>query len=253
MRPSASNPVGIDLGLEKLATLSTGEYVEPPKFFSKTGKRLVTAQRVLSRKKKGSRNRAKARVRVAKLYRKVERQRDDFLHGVSHTLARRFDLVAFDDLNVKGMVQNGRLSKSVTDASWGKLVEYTSYYKASSAGGRVVLVDPGGTTQECANCGLEVGKPLSVRVHRCSNCGFTADRDLNSSLVIKKRAVPAGSGEVTPVEMRPQPLLDGQALSLKQEAHVLQPWKDVTTTRRSSVVDKVSLFCPRILLRNPLQ
>lgn len=131
---------------------------------------------------------------------------------------------------MKGMVQNGSLSKSIMNASWGKLVQYTPY-KASSAGGRVVLVDPRRTTQECANCGLEVRKPLWVRVHRCSNCGFTADRDLNPSLVIKKRAVPAGSGEVTPVEMRPLPLLEGQALSLKQEAHVLQPWEDVTTTR----------------------
>lgn len=82
-----------------MATLSTGEYVEPPKFFSKTQKRLARAQRTLSRRKKGSRSRAKARLRVAKLYRKVERQRDDFLHRVSCTLARRFDLVAFEDLN----------------------------------------------------------------------------------------------------------------------------------------------------------
>ena len=217
-----TNPVGIDLGLEKLAVLSTGEYVEPPKFFVKTQKRLAKAQRVLSRRRKGSRNRAKARLRVTKLFRKVERQRNDFLHKVSYTLAKRFDLIVFEDLNIKGLVQNGHFSRSIQDASWGKLVQYTSY-KASNASGKVVLVDPKGTSQMCARCGREVRKSLSVRVHGCSNCGFIVDRDLNASLNILRKAVPAGSGEVTPVEMRPLPLphKEGQVLSLKQEAHVL--------------------------------
>jgi putative transposase len=219
-RAQVVNPVGVDLGLEKLATLSTGECVEPPKYLRKAEKRLARAQRTLSRRRKGSGNRAKARLRVAKIHRKIERQRDDFVHKVSHTLAKRFDLIAFEDLNVEGMVRNNHFSKSMSDASWTKLVRYTSY-KALSAGGRVVLVDPRGTSQVCFRCGVVVSKPLSARVHKCSNCGFRVDRDLNASLNILRKAVPAGGGEFTPVEMSPLPLPyeEGQALSLKQEAH----------------------------------
>lgn len=196
--------IGVDLGLKNLVTLSSNESIESPRFFRRTENRIKWAQRILSRKVKGSGNREKARIRLAKLRRKVARQRDDFLHKTSTGLVKKADLLVFENLNVVDMVQNHSLAKSIGDASWGKLVQYASY-KAENAGKRVELVDPRRTTQECSGCGVAVRKSLSERVHRCPNCGLLLDRDLNAAINILNK-VGRGTPELTPVETVPTPI-----------------------------------------------
>jgi putative transposase len=196
--------IGVDLGLKDFVTLSSGETISPPKLLQFTENRIKRAQRVLSRRVKGSRNREKARIRLAKLHRKVGRQRDDFLHKTSLWLVRKADLLVFEDLKVANMMKNHALAKSIGDASWSKLVQYASY-KAESAGKRVELVDPRGTTQICSACGASVRKSLSERVHQCSTCGLLLGRDLNAAVNILNRSVARGTRELTPVEIAPTP------------------------------------------------
>jgi len=197
--------IGVDVGLEKLATLSTGETIEPPKFLIKTEEKIRILQRKLSKKKKGSENRGKTRKRLAKAHRRVVRQRDDFMHKSAKKMAERADVIVFENLNIRGMVQNGRLAKSIMDASWDKLIQYTTQ-KVEETAGQVVLVDPRGTSQICSKCGATVKKSLSGRTHGCPNCGLLMDRDLNASLNILGR-LQAGGLELlkTPMEFVPLP------------------------------------------------
>ncbi len=178
--------IGVDVGLEKLAMLSTGESIEPPKFLRASEEHIKIIQREVSRKKKGSNNRRKCVKRLAKAHRRVERQRDDFLHKVSKQLSEKADAIVFENLNIKEMQKNHHLAKSISDASWGKLIQYTTY-KAEDAGRSVVLVNPNGTSQICSRCGTTVSKSLSERVHACPTCGFSVDRDLNASFNILQR------------------------------------------------------------------
>ncbi|KKW14685.1 MAG: Transposase, IS605 OrfB family [Candidatus Jorgensenbacteria bacterium GW2011_GWB1_50_10] len=200
-----STALGVDLGLKNFVTLTSGESIDAPKLFRKTERKVRRAQRILSRRVKGSRNREKARIRLAKLYRKVDRHRDDFIHKLSLWLVRKADLLVFEDLKVANMIRNHTVAKSIGDASWSKLVQYSSY-KAESAGKRVELVDPRGTTQICSGCGTVVRKSLSERVHRCSTCGLLLGRDLNAAVNILNRSVLRGTQERTPVETTPTPV-----------------------------------------------
>ena len=178
--------VGIDVGIEKLAAISTGEIIKHPHFLKKSELDLKKLQRRLSKKKKGSNHGKDAKLKVAKAHRKIERQRDDFLHKVSNDLVRKADLIAFEDLRINNMVKNHHLANSIMDSSWGKLVQYTTF-KAENAGKFVELVNPSETSQSCSRCGVSVKKSLSVRIHRCPNCGLTIDRDVNAALNILKR------------------------------------------------------------------
>lgn len=205
--------LAVDVGLKNLVTLSSCEYVEPPHFFRKSEKKLRYFQKELSAKRLGSKNRAKARVKLAKVYRKIERQRTDFLHKLSKTLVDKADLLVFEDLEIPNMVKNHSLAKSIHDASWGKLIQFSSY-KAESAGKRVELIDPRGTTQRCSRCRSIVKKSLSERVHRCPNCGLLLARDLNTTFDMLKQ-IGRGTPEFMPVEMRPLLI---QSASLAKEA-----------------------------------
>ena len=216
--------LGVDLGLNRLVATSTGEFVEAPKFYRKAEGRLHTLQRALDRKKMGSRNYMRAKLRLAKAHRKIQRQRDDFLHKLSSAVVSRADVLVFEDLKNEAMVQNHNLAKSIRDASWGKLLRYTSY-KASSAGKMVRVVSPRGTSVNCSRCGTAVAKSLSERVHKCPTCNLVMDRDLNAAINIRNM-VGGGTADSTPVEMRPL-LLTKQASSVKQEARGY-PWEDVT-------------------------
>jgi putative transposase len=196
--PKTAN--GVDLGVIKLVQSTTGEFVEHPRFFLKSEEKLRRAQRQLDRKVDGSRNREKARVKVAKIHRKIRRQREDLLHKVSKELVSRADLMVFEDLPIAKMLGNEYLAKSIHDASWGKLLRYASY-KASSAGKRVVRVDPRGTTCDCA-CGERLRLPLSNRVFSCPKCGLTIDRDLHGAFGTLRK-IGWEAAEFTPVEMKP--------------------------------------------------
>ncbi len=198
------NTIGIDAGLLHLTTMSDGTVIEPPHFLMKSERRIRKAQRNHSRKVRGSRNRRKYRVRVARAYEKVKNQRDDFAHKLSNEIVRNNDLIVFEDLNIRSMVKNHHLAKSIADASWNTLVQYTTY-KAESAGKLVVLVDPGYTSRTCSNCGYKKESlQLSNRVFRCDSCGYEIDRDLKAAINIHNRGlekVGRGTPEVTPVEI----------------------------------------------------
>ena len=198
------NTIGIDAGLLHLATMSDGTVIHPPHFLMKSEKRITKAQRNLSRKKKGSSNRKKARIILSKQHKKVKNQRDDFAHKLSNRLVQNNDLIVFEDLNIRGMVKNHHLAKSIADASWNTLVQYTTY-KAESAGRKVVLVDPRYTSRTCSRCGYrKESLELSERIFHCESCGLDIDRDLNAAINIRNLGlikVGRGTPEVTPVEI----------------------------------------------------
>jgi len=185
--PLREGGVGIDLGVKHLAITSEGEFYEHPQFLRESERELRQKQRAVSRKKKGSHRRKKAIRELANLHSHITNQRKDYAHKVSRKLVNQYGLIAFENLNVQGMVKNHHLAKSIADASWHQLVQYTTY-KAEEAGRRVVLVDPKNTSQLCSNCGVIVPKPLSERVHRCGQCGYVQDRDVNAAQNILKRA-----------------------------------------------------------------
>jgi putative transposase len=215
--------IGVDVGIEKLATLSNGIYFENPKHIKKLEHKLKLVDRQLSRKNKGSMNRKKAILIRAKVYRKLERQRGDYFHKIAKYLVDNFDMIAFEDLNIKDMVQNNYLSKSIMDTAWNKLFQFTTY-KAEEQGKKVILVDSKNTSQECSGCGTVVWKSLSVRTHKCHQCLLVLDRDLNAAINIKNRALQELGQvlpEVTPVEIGVQQLENVSPLlsrSLRREA-----------------------------------
>jgi len=212
--------VGVDLGLECFSTLSDGTRIENPRYYRASERRLTLLQRSLSRKEKGSRNRRRARLRVARLHEKVENRRSDFLHKASRAVADSYGTVYVEDLKIRNMVRNRRLAKSIQDAGWGRFVGMLCY-KEEESGGRVVFVDPRGTSQVCSGCGVVVVKSLSVRVHECPFCGLTLDRDLNAARNILW--IGRGPPDLKPVERLTSvwPSGAGQVGSVKQEASLL--------------------------------
>jgi putative transposase len=212
--------VGVDLGLECFAALSDGTRIENPRYYRGSERRLVHLQRSLSRKEKGSRNHTRARQRVARLHEKVENRRSDFLHKASRAVADSYSTVYVEDLKIRNMVRNHRLAKSISDAGWGRFVGMLCY-KEEESGGRVIVVNPRGTSQMCSGCGEAVVKSLSVRVHECPHCGLALDRDLNAARNILE--IGRGPPESKPVERSTStwPLEAGQVGSVKQEASLL--------------------------------
>lgn len=182
-----NNAIGIDVGINKYAVLSNGSEYENPRFLRKKEKQLKKAQRTLSKKKKGSANYRKQVQRVQLLHEKVANQRKDFLHKLSYNLAKSYSVIAVENLNIRNMVKNRRLSKSISDAGWGMFRNMLAY-KCGKYGGILVKVEPKFTTQECSSCGSRVKKSLSVRTHICTQCGTVLDRDHNASLNILQKA-----------------------------------------------------------------
>ncbi len=178
IQKAKSGEIGVDVGVSNIVALSDGTVIENPHFGSV--ERIKSLQKQLSRKRKGSNNREKAKVRLAKAWRKVRRQRDDFAHKVSHELAEKNSLIVFEDLKIPNMVKNHGLASAIMDACWGKTRRLTAY-KAERRGGRVMLVNPSGTSQKCSGCGAMVPKDLSVRMHECPSCGLVLDRDVNAA------------------------------------------------------------------------
>ena len=176
--------VGIDIGLKSLVTLSTGEAIQYPRYYVKAEQKLAVAQRDLSRKKKGSSNRRKAKINVARIGQRVTNLRDEFLHKVSKKIVDSADLIVFENLNILGMLKNHHLAKHIQDHAWGKLIQFTQS-KAAKAGKAVELVDARYTSQKCSQCGIMVPKTLAERTHLCPNCGLQMDRDVNASVNIR--------------------------------------------------------------------
>lgn len=180
-----SNSVGIDLGLKEFAVLSNGEAISNPRFGRGAQEELAKRQRVMARRKRGSRSRARAKVLVAKAHLHIKNQRLDFCRKTAKSLVDRFDVVSHEELQIKNMVR-GTLARSINDAAWGQFIQCL-VSKAEEAGKLVIGVDPRGTTQECSRCGGKVSKGLSQRTHDCPHCGLTLDRDHNAALNIQRR------------------------------------------------------------------
>ncbi|MEW6207132.1 MAG: transposase [Acidobacteriota bacterium] len=181
--PVTREMTGIDCGLKEFAVLSNGEAIENPRFFRAEEKQLAKAQRKLSAETPGTPKRRKQRKVVARVHERITNKRKDFAHKESRKLANRFGIIVFENLNIRGMLKNTRLAKSIADAAWNGLVQFTTY-KAENAGRRVVQVNPRNTSQACSGCGSVVEKSLSVRIHSCSVCGLTLDRDHNAAINI---------------------------------------------------------------------
>ncbi|NYZ77894.1 IS200/IS605 family element transposase accessory protein TnpB [Candidatus Micrarchaeota archaeon] len=179
-RREAKRAVGVDVGLKNLVALSNGELVKNPRWLEECEARLAVLQQRLSHKQKGSRNRSKQRLRVARLHRRVRNQRRDFLHKLSRRLVDDFDLIKFENLNIRSMLKNRFLAKSIGGAGWFELMFFVRY-KAEEAGTVVEFVEPQGTSVKCSECGFLVPKTLSVRTHSCPNCGSVEDRDINAA------------------------------------------------------------------------
>ena len=176
--------VGVDVGLKSLITTSTGESIQYPRYYIQLEEKLAAAQRSLSRKKKGSANRQKAKAKVAKISKRIQNLRDEFLNQVSRKLVDSADLIVFENLNISGMLKNHHLAKHIQDHAWGKLIQFTQS-KAAKAGKVVELIDARYTSQKCSQCGIMVPKTLAERTHACPNCGLEMDRDFNASLNIR--------------------------------------------------------------------
>jgi len=176
--------IGVDVGLKSLITTSTGESIQYTRYYVQLEEKLAAAQRSLSRKKKGSDNRLKAKAKVAKISKRIQNLRDEFHHQVSRKLVDSADIIVFENLNISGMLKNHHLAKHIQDHAWGKLIQFTKS-KAAKAGKVVELVDARYTSQKCSQCGIMVPKTLAERTHACPNCGLEMDRDLNASLNIR--------------------------------------------------------------------
>jgi putative transposase len=176
---------GIDLGVEYFAYLSDGTVVENPRHLKNAEQKLSIEQRKLSRKKRGGKNRRKARLKVAIAYEKLTNRRRDFLHKISRKLVNKYSFIAMENLNIAALA-GGFLAKFVRDCSWAEFAGMLRY-KAEEAGCEVVLVDPAHTTQLCSNCGHVQKKSLAERWHSCL-CGASMHRDLNAAINILQRA-----------------------------------------------------------------
>ncbi len=186
-RQQIKSPIGIDVGITHLATLSDGTHIKNTKPTKKYEIEIRVAQRSLARKKKKSKGRRKALLIVSRLHQNIRNMRNTYLHQTSRSLIDKYDLIAVEKLQIKNMAQ-GHLAKSIHDAAWAKLIQQLSY-KAEWAGTHLVVVNAKNTSQICSECGVSVKKDLSIRVHECTHCGLILDRDVNSALNILCRAV----------------------------------------------------------------
>lgn len=210
---SPMHPVGVDLGVAAALTLSTGERIESPRFWTDMEFRMRSEQRRLSRKQKGSHRYERQRGRVARCHARVRRQREWSAHQVSHDLAERFDLVAFEDVEASELVEGNPLANRILNSVWGSVRSKTAYWERVRRG-RCVEVPTQGTTQTCSSCGRLALPPLllSDRVYHCGGCGHEEDRDVNAARNVLNRGMtllerePRGSAtEVRRGESGPPP------------------------------------------------
>jgi putative transposase len=179
--PTSGPAIGIDLGLKAFLVTSEGESVAPPQHYRRAQAALRRAQRKVARRQKRSKRHAKAANLLQKQHQRVGNLRRDFHHKTARALVMRYGTVVHEDLNIQGIARS-RLAKSTLDVAWGSFLHILSS-KAEEAGAMVIAVPPHNTTQMCSRCGAlpAVPKTLADRVHVCSHCGYTADRDLNAA------------------------------------------------------------------------
>ena len=179
--------VGIDMGLKVFYTDSDGQTIENPRHGRKAEKKLKRLHREVSRKKKKSANRKKARQHLAKASLKVQRQREDFARKTANALVSSHDLIAYEHLQIRNLVKNHKLAKSIHDAAWGHFLAWVKAYGIMHDV-PIIAVAPQYTSQDCSGCGERVKKTLSTRTHVCPSCGLVLDRDENAAINILAKA-----------------------------------------------------------------
>jgi len=182
-----NSAIGVDVGLKDFLTTSDGGTVPIQQTYRKTQAHLARQQGKLARKQKGSKRHERHKNKIARIHQRISRKRQDFHYNTAHKLVKKFDLIAVEDLNIKGLART-RLSKSILDAAWGKFIKILEAV-AVKRGVRVVKVNPYGTTIDCSSCGAKVPKTLSIRLHECHKCGCSIDRDVNAALNVLERAL----------------------------------------------------------------
>lgn len=203
------NAVGVDVGLKNLAHLSDGTIIPNPRVAKRAESEMRRRQRALARCRRGSNRRRKVRALVAAAHRKITNTRRTYLHQVSAQMVKTYDLIAVEDLNVKGLARS-MLAKSIHDASWSTFIDMIAY-KAEKAGRYLIRVDAKNTTQACSNCGAIVPKSLKDRTHDCPHCGTVLDRDENAARnVLRKGVLALGLDNVTRWGERPAANISGE-------------------------------------------
>jgi putative transposase len=216
--PETKDVVGLDVGLTSFVVDSEGNEIENPRCAEQSEDKLARLQRRLARAVKGSNNYGAIKDKIAKLHKRINCQRDDFLHKLSRMYVNKFDIICVEDLDVKGLKEKGHnrgMHRSIHDASWSKFIFMLSY-KAQSAGRKLIKIDPRNTTQRCSACGSIVKKELCDRVHECHYCGFLCNRDYNASRNILLTGM---EQPVAPIESKPlHHIFVMQVLAMKWEA-----------------------------------
>jgi putative transposase len=206
--PAMTGQVGIDLGLHDVVVLDSGEKVGNPRFFTRDENRLAKAQRRLAKKQRGSKNRDKARRKVARIHAKIADRRRDFLHQLSTRLMRENQTICVESLQVKAMAQHPTLAKAIHDVGWGEFVRQLEY-KASWYGRTLVKIDKWyPSSKRCFTCGHVLDSlPLDTRQWMCPECGAVHDRDVNAAqnILAVGLTVSAGGEAVRPGRVRPTP------------------------------------------------
>ena len=203
LRITEKTTIGIDLGIKTFATISDGRKIENPRYLKKSERKLKKQQRRLSRKIKGSNNRAKQRLKVALLYEKISNQRSDFLHKITYGLTHESQVksIAIEDLNIKGLLKNHHLAKAISDVAWREFRRQLEY-KCDWYGKNLLVIGRFEPSSKMCSCGyINHDLKLSDREWTCPRCGKKHDRDLLASQNIKRFAlIPQGLRKYTPVE-----------------------------------------------------
>ena len=208
--PPCTDAVGLDAGLNSFLALSDGTFIDNPRFFRKEEEALAKAGRKQARTKKWSRERRKANRVLSRIHERIRNRRHDFVHQTARRLVNRFGVIAVEKLNVKNMLGNHCLAKSISDASW-SLFRTVLTQKAESAAREVIAVNPAYTSQDCSVCGYRpdglgdrTKKRLSDRWHHCPMCTASLDRDTNAAINILNLALRGTShGGITPCQVTP--------------------------------------------------
>lgn len=217
-----SSVVGIDVGLKEFMVTSDGETVDNPRFLKKSLKKLKRAQRHLSRCNKGSNNRNKKRLKLARIHNKIKNQRKDFIKKTANSIAKNYDLICVETLNVKNMVKNHNLAQAISDVSWNIFFDELKW-QATKVGSHVVQIDQFyASSKTCSRCGHKKDiLTLSERIYECDSCHFSVDRDANAALNIEHRGIEiflkkntVGTTEINACQIRDTVGFSGQEVKL---------------------------------------
>lgn len=181
-------PIGIDVGLKSFAFLSNGKVIKNPRFYEELREKISKEQRILSTKKRNSKNWNKQKEKINKLYSKLHNQRIDFLHKLTSYLTNNYDVIGIESIHIKELQQKKHLRNSLSDVSWGEFIEMLRY-KCEEKGKHLISVErfyP--SSQLCSTCGNRKVMPVHIRTYSCTKCGSKVDRDFNASLNIEQRA-----------------------------------------------------------------